>query len=221
MTERVVPLPRDRHQELRELLPWYVTDTLPQEEREAVEIHLTHCAACRAELEQENELRASLVMSHVSDPLPEVEGGWLALSRVIDHDDDALPNRKAGFRPRLPPRSRLSTWRSQWLDWSMAAQIALVAFLTGWFAVQIQPARYHALSSGGAQNDANIVVAFRPETTESDLRQTLLGVDARIVDGPTAEGGYMLHVAHDRRNGLIQMLRHQSNVLLAEPVGTN
>ncbi len=42
----------DRHAAIRELLPWYLNDTLEADERDDVERHLQDCDACRDELEE-------------------------------------------------------------------------------------------------------------------------------------------------------------------------
>ena len=78
--------------------------------------------------------------------------------------------------------------------------------------------RYHALGAETAARGANVVVVFKPDTTETDLRSILRSAGARLVDGPTAADGYMLHVLADRRPETLRMLRRDRSVLLAEPV---
>ena len=62
------------------------------------------------------------------------------------------------------------------------------------------------------------MVLFNPETSEKDVSAALLRVQARVVDGPTASGAYVLHVADDRRQQALQALRGSGRVLLAEPL---
>ena len=45
-----------------------------------------------------------------------------------------------------------------------------------------------------------MIVIFRPDVTEAELRGTLSGHDARIVDGPSASGAFALRVPDDRRD---------------------
>jgi superfamily II RNA helicase len=59
---------------------------------------------------------------------------------------------------------------------------------------------------------------FRPDTTERDLRAALVADQARLVDGPTAAGAYVLSVPGARRAAILTALRRRSGVVMAEPI---
>jgi hypothetical protein len=50
------------------------------------------------------------------------------------------------------------------------------------------------------------------------LRAALDGVDARLVDGPTASGAYVVHLDSDGRADALERLRGLPQVMLAEPL---
>ena len=79
-------------------------------------------------------------------------------------------------------------------------------------------AAYHALGAAPAPALGNVVVIFRPDTSERELRQTLVANHARLVDGPTAADAYVLHVPAAERAGALTRLRGRADIVLAEPI---
>ena len=63
-----------------------------------------------------------------------------------------------------------------------------------------------------------MIVTFRPDTSEQDLRNTLNESHARLVDGPTAADAYVLHVPAAERAAALVKLRQRANIVLAEPI---
>jgi anti-sigma factor RsiW len=60
-------------QELRELLPWYANNTLPEEERAKVEAHLARCERCQQELRELRQIKEMIALSVESVPEPSEE----------------------------------------------------------------------------------------------------------------------------------------------------
>ncbi|HEX4508850.1 MAG TPA: hypothetical protein VH328_02180, partial [Burkholderiaceae bacterium] len=60
------------------------------------------------------------------------------------------------------------------------------------------------------------VVRFRPDATEAQIRAGLDACDARIIDGPTVTGAYIVRVPRGHYQTALTSLRHQSAVALAE-----
>jgi hypothetical protein len=85
-------------------------------------------------------------------------------------------------------------------------------------AIGRQPAGYHALGAAPPSPEGNVVVIFRPETTEREFREILRSENARLVDGPSSTDAYLLHVAPAARPQALSALRRRSQVLVAEPV---
>jgi hypothetical protein len=64
-----------------------------------------------------------------------------------------------------------------------------------------------------------VIVKFRPNASEQQIREALRGVDARLVDGPTDADAYVLFVPGDRRDAALSRLQAQSTVEMAQPIG--
>lgn len=215
MTGRIISLHGDLHDEVSGLLPWYVTARLDDDDRARVELHLKTCAQCQTDLAAERTLQADI--SNLPEAGgPSVESGWAALRAQIG-PVEASRSRVAGLGRQ---------WQSSapWLRWAVAAQFTLLfvgAGVFGWQATHpAQPvASYRAMGAKPMTAAGNVVVVFRPETSERDLRQALRDNHARLVDGPTVADAYILEVPAADRDGTVVRLRDNPAIVLAEPVG--
>lgn len=208
MMGSIIRLHGDQHSETQKLLPWYVTGQLDPADRAAVEAHLGGCAECSAELRFERRLSAEV------GGLPLDAGLGLAELR----DRLTLDTRK----DRRIGEAASSLWRAivgpRRLGWFLAGQAALVSLAAMLVFPPAPPAAYRALGTGPARTEGNLIVIFRPETSERDLRRTLNASHARLVDGPTASAAYVLHVPAAERSSVLAKLRAQSQIVLAEPI---
>lgn len=186
MTARVVHLHGDEHEAVQSLLPWYLTGSLADDELAQVRAHLRECPECQADAAwQERFCRA--------DRLPTAP----APAHRIDRDWAALARRIAGeaSRPRRAP-AQPSWLAGRWWPFAFAAQSALVALVVlVWFVAPLreQPA-YHALGAAPAASSANVLVVFRPNATEADIRRALRSSRAQLVGGPTVTDAYLLRM---------------------------
>jgi predicted anti-sigma-YlaC factor YlaD len=221
MMGRVIPLNGDRHREVQTLLPWYVMAKLGEAERAQVETHLMECADCQAKLQSERRLAAEISDAPQPANALNVEHGWDLISRqVMEQAPRRAPNAARIVR-LLHERfeaARSGLGGSGWLRWAVAAQFCLILVLGAQEWRRPQPATYKALGSAPAAAAANVVVVFRPETPEKDLRAILRSNNARLVGGPTAADAYLLHVPPAGRTATLVRLRKQAQVVLAEPV---
>ena len=64
----------------------------------------------------------------------------------------------------------------------------------------------------------NVIVVFRPDVRESEMRRLLKDNDARLVDGPTAANAYVLHIPDAERGAALARLHSDTAVVLAEPL---
>ena len=229
MTGRIIPLRGEPHERILALLPWFVTDRLDGAERAEVEAHLNGCADCRAEERLERRVSAQVA----SLPM-DVEQSWARLRTRLDRPSPrgrgsrgglAVAWRGLGRKLRGGPPRMARPVRSgpSWMGWAMAGQAALMIALL----VMVWPrpgsapgvsARYHALGEAPSARVGNIVVMFRPDTPERDLRAALIADKARLVDGPTAAGAYVLNVPQARRGAALTDLRQRAGVVMAEPI---
>jgi hypothetical protein len=201
---RIIRLHDDSHWELQRLLPWYVIGRLDPAEHARVEAHLAGCQECQDEVRFERTLAKT-----VKDLPLDAEVGWRRMERRL----------KAEPPRRVPmAASRVARTGAQWGGWAVAA-CALIAVGAMVIPHQSGPAAaYHALGAAQSVTQGNLVVIFRPDTSEREIRADLNGAGARIVDGPTAAGAYVLQVPTAKRSGVLAQLRSRNTIVLAEPV---
>jgi anti-sigma factor RsiW len=202
-------LPVDEHQDLQDLLPWYANGQLDPSEHARVEAHLHGCAACQAELRLQRQLESEIRRLPI-----EVEQSWARMQRRLEEER----------RPTPPIRTRGVA--AGGFGWAARPGWAIAAALMMTFSVLLltfsQPARYHALGAAPAAAlgpaRGNVLVMFRPDMRERDMRAALQSSAARLVDGPTAAGAYVLQVPAPRRAEALAKLRARADIELAEPL---
>lgn len=210
MTGQIIRLPEAEHHETRLLLPWYAADRLDAADRSRVESHLEGCALCRAELKQELRLKAE-----VADLPLDVDHGW---AETLARLDEASP-RRPGVAARITRRLG-EAWRGggAWLGWGVAATAVAALWVSVYVPRPAPPALYHALAAPPLSRPGDIVVMFRPDATETQLREALTASGARLVDGPTPADAYVLSAPLPARDRALAVLRARHAVLAAEPI---
>ncbi|MBS0340136.1 MAG: zf-HC2 domain-containing protein [Proteobacteria bacterium] len=215
MSGRVVHLGSDLHQQVQALLPWYFSGSLDEEERARVEAHIADCPRCRAELAWEQEVQAAYVHSTPGIDGDATQGFALLRERIAA---DASSPQGGGLLARLKAH-----WRATpvWTRWTLAGQCAVVAGLSSVLLIALAPAPgFRALggpaNGTGAAAGGNLVVRFRPEATEQEMRRVLRDSDARLVYGPTTTDAYLLAVPAGFESEAVRRLRSERAVLLVE-----
>lgn len=203
----IIRLHSGPHDEIRALLPWYVTGRLEAKEHARVAAHLKTCHACLEEVEFERRLEVEVA----AIPM-DVEHGWTAMRRRMA---------RAPVRRGLWPLGGALQGPS-WLGWALASQ-ALLILAAGALTLRVNapapPAGvYRALSAPPRAAVGNVLVMFRPDTPEAVLRHVLKVADARLIDGPTAAGAYVLNVPPLERREVLMRLRARAEVTLAQPL---
>ena len=77
----------DPHQAISELIPWYVNDTLENDERERVAQHIAECPACAQEIARCRTIAAVVRSADMADLKRQLDGGKKALARLWCHQD--------------------------------------------------------------------------------------------------------------------------------------
>jgi anti-sigma factor RsiW len=206
MTGRVLRFDQAEHKVVDVLLPWFVNGTLDPDERELVQQHLRGCTACQQQVDWLRDLHAACVAGCA-------QGGASKAFERLRHQLEAPPARRDS-KARL--RSRKIAARFA-LPWAIAAGVTILIVLASlWGPMLDAPALYRTLGAGHTVAHGSLVVVFDPATRESELRGILRAVEARIVDGPTAQNAYVLDVAAERQDQALQALRTERAVVLAE-----
>lgn len=209
------------HLAVQQVLPWHVAGTLSAGEQAMVARHLETCAACRADVALEQRLM-------LSEPaLPDGLDAEAALARLMPRLDAVAQEAGPAARsvaPRGVLRHIADTLSGVlggggWRNWALAGQFAVILGL----GVLLLPGgapdpAYRALGSGTAAAP-DVVVMFQPDVRLDHVQRVLQASGARIVDGPTVTGAYLIDVAPERAQQLLAALRADPAVRLAEPMG--
>ena len=220
MTGRIIQMPSDDHRDVQSLLPWYLTGELDESERNTLQAHLSQCADCRAELAAERRLSRKIAELPADAHALDVEQGWRMISQSLgtqSPERSASAGRTTGVAAWLKA-AVFSRSPASWLGWAVAAQFCLLVVVSVALWRDEQPARYHTLGAAPASAAANVVVIFKPDTPERELRAILRSSGARLVGGPTASDAYLLHVEAAARSAALARLRQETQVVVAEPV---
>jgi len=207
------------HQEIIELLPWYVNATLSQAEREIVETHLHGCAECTGEVRSLVAMRKAVVA--LEDQAPEPSQFLLnrALAEIEDYERTRPQEESTKAGKPGSFRDRVRAFRESWWPatpvfarFAMAGQLALI-LVVGTLAVYQynHPQIVYRVASGpsganagATQAQGRLSVRFNEKASERQIRQALSEVHATIVDGPSAQGLYtvQLPIAPDQTDEL-------------------
>jgi len=202
--------PAQPHDEAEELLPWYATGRLEAVQRERVEAHLAKCADCQAQLATERRL-----IEQFRAFSPEVESGWNRLAGKLAQERPKPIPRRTSFKDfadgiwaifNQPAVAALAT-----------AQLAFLVLASGTLLWLSQPT-CRTLGSGSAPASANVIVMFRADSTDRQVRSALGTANASIVGGPTSSGAYLVHVELRRRQLALAKLQASRDVQLAQPI---
>jgi hypothetical protein len=211
MTGRLLPFDASTHAAVDALLPFYVNATLQGEELSLVEQHVHSCEKCQRELDWLRHIFADLTNSSLR-----LDATLNAVGSPQRPEDDQIRRR---WRMRIQDGLRHST---PWTRWLLAAQLAAIVILATLVATDVRDnASYRTLGtpSPSAQLQDLVAVVFDPSTPESQLRQIVSSIGARIVDGPTVTGAFVLEVPKERVPEALKTLRAERAVRLAEDLG--
>jgi anti-sigma factor RsiW len=201
----IIRLRGSAHEEVQRLLPWLVNGTLAPDEIEMVETHLAECGECRAEVQAERELARAFATMPV-----DVDSSWAGLEQRLDAQPSVVIGPAAWWRRKVP------------VAWAVASPLAAAAAIALVF-VNVTPPQpvsqqYRALGAPTLVRSANVVVLFESDSREKDMRAALDAADARLVDGPTDTGAYLLTVDGAKRDQALKRLRDSNAIALAEPI---
>lgn len=201
------------HLDAQDALPWLANGTLAGAELEHVQAHIATCAQCRADL-------ALLRTVHAAGPGPDLDfDPDRALARMMPQLDAPPVQAKTGLLQRW--RDRVAANDRTWLRAAVAFQFGAIAVLAALLARPSgqpdSPASYRVLGAAGANGMARVVVTFRPDTPEAELRRIVRASGARIVGGPTVTDAWLVG-ADGRLDPVLARLRAEPAVTLAEPL---
>jgi hypothetical protein len=211
-----------KHQDIIELLPWYVNATLSQPEREAVRQHLAGgCRDCARELESLSAMHRAI--GELDEQTPEPSPFMLnrALAEIEDFERSRAVRRSSQRESWWQPITRLWT-TPVFARVALATQLALVVALGTVSVYQYMHPRVvekeKIITASGPSSGTLIMVQFNENATEREITQALQGIHGKIVEGPSAGGTYtiQLDLPADNTAGLdqaLQTLRRNPSVI--------
>jgi putative zinc finger protein/fervidolysin-like protein len=200
------------HAQAAELLPWHANGTLDPLERGRVERHVAECVACRRDLAE--LVRVQEIVKADADLDLAMPDSLQRMHALLDAGRRRRRTDVGGMKNRW---ARLPLWARVALPVQAATMLLLVALVIA--GRSTEPTYYRLLGAAPTLAPAadRIVVVFAPGTTEQTMRQTLLRIAARVVDGPNAAGAYTLQLPSRTQDAALALLRARSDVLFAEP----
>ena len=210
MNKKIVAINESMHDRVQSLLPWFVNDTLREEDASLVNQHLNVCSECQADFAWQCKLRA---IEPAVEGAPDVDRAFAKLRERIDAKQIQSKRTSVWF-------NQFRFKNSPWMPWALASQMLLIMGLVTVVATPDPTiATYRALAANSTSN-GNMIVVFRPETSEQQLRRILNRANARIVNGPTVTDAYVLYVKDENLDATLRSLRADRAVVLAETLNS-
>ncbi len=183
---------------VEELLPFYVNETLDEEERRLVE----QAAFDDEDLQQQIEA-LRLVRAHIKVDETATSPGDAGLERLMSEIDPAIIPLPANSPAK--PLFRMSGFAAG----VMAASIAL-AFYVG---TTTQRDETFYVQASGEETSATLTVEFQSDVSHQLVSNTLMEHGLIIVDGPSARGFYRLEMLDEGdRFAMANALREKVDV---------
>lgn len=216
-----------RHQDVWEVLPWFVNGSLEDQELEQVERHLADCEECRHEASVLQQLARIMVGSGAPMVTPD-EAFPELLSRIEEAERRDAVRWGRWLRSDGWPRRFLAFSTGPILRPVLAAGLAFIVVLAAllWRQTSLEPpATFRTLSDPAAVAESTglrVRMVFGSEVDEGTLRRLLLDVGGQIVGGPSPYGVYTVELPPPQdpaaQERLLEEIRARSEVKFLEPL---
>ncbi len=198
------------------LLPWFANDSLSDAERQQVAQHLESCPECRRELAELSSMKRHLTTMYASQPAPSPRLARSVMEQVAAERLASSPRQKTSGTGLGGLDAWLRTlFLPQWVPTLAALFLVAQMGLLLWVGLPpAEPEQPTTRSLGMAT--VRVRVIFQPTAREEQLHALLKEIRGRIIDGPTADGLYIMEIpAADRlaAQQKVQLLNNQSDVI--------
>lgn len=221
------------HEEVRLLLPWYLSGKLDAGELETVKRHLSECADCAGELEELRFVGAVItepdesLSSMLDMRLSEMESNIIGRIDAFE-DSRAVEKRTASVPVQTSAWGKvLEFFEGFKLPLQMPAGVAALVLLQLAIIIGLayklylgEPEGYVVLSGPRDTAAAGpvIIVSFVDTATEVQIRETLSEIGGRIIDGPKSGGLYVVELQAEGGSGksveqVIENLKSEKDVV--------
>ena len=192
------------HEEILEILPWFINETLGEKERDLVMVHLSECPECRKERDQLQGVEA--FVKGMGQPVADYRFSY---HKLLSRIEEAERNREstAGLDAALRPRN--------WMPFAgIAASLAFVVALVGTFQPSLLPQAdstdFRTLTTQTQTRGVSrrVALTFEQPMQAMTIREVLIETHSNIVSGPDEKGAYVVEVV-----GVRCYLLHAGNIL--------
>ena len=161
-----------------ELLPWFVSGTLADEERHEVEQHVASCLTCQQEITLLERIRTQVKATPTQSP---GEAGLTRFLREV-HEEQAVT--------RAPAEPPSWGWRT-----GLAIAASFIIFIQAGLLIDVWFLSKPILPLAGPQAQSSVLqITFEPSVTEAQIRQTMDQIHATFIDGPSSLGIYRVRI---------------------------
>ena len=188
---------------LKDLVPLYVKGLLNEAQRKEIEEAIDECPSLREEIESWHAVQCAYQSIESSLPQPSGSLYQKIAERIEGSKKPGLLNRLFGS-----PAVSLAL---------VTAQFLLILSL-GFYIIQ-ERHEYKTMSAPSVttEDSIRINVIFQEQATESDIRELLLKINGRIVDGPNRSGLYRIGLkSRSEADSALEALRNSAFVTMAE-----
>lgn len=205
-------------EDIENLLPWYVNDTLDEVDRARVEQALARDADLRAAL----AFWQQTAQAQRTSAVPAAEDVGLARTLARIHSETtAAPSRPGAERRDETPSWFQRLFGGTWLKPALGAAVAVIV-VQGALLARQAPLQYRGAAppASPTQERGHLVtlrVTFDPAATEGQMRIALAAADARFSDGPSEGGEYRVVVAPEQVDAALLAFRRSGVVSSATP----
>ena len=178
------------HEEILELLPWFINETLGEKERDRVMVHLRECPECRRERDQLQSVEA--FVKENGQVVPDYRFSY---NKLLSRIEEAERNREstAGLDEGLRPRN--------WMPFAgIAAGLAFIVAIVGAFQPSVVPevdsTGFRTLTTQTQTSGVShrVALTFNQPIQALTMRQALIETRSNIVSGPDENGIYVVEV---------------------------
>ena len=222
---KITSTSKSEHQEVWDLLPWYINHSLDPAEQDFVRKHVKTCVACRVEINQQQQLLGKIQQQDLLQQVSQIS--FAQLKKRM--------NEQSKLRSVFAEQAKLSQeqkfFSHQFLGFvkytALAASLLLLAKpfmlnlptddpeLKGDYRTLANPVE-------GEHKNNFIRVVFTEQLGAEQIKAILNGVSGHIIKGPSKNGIYEVQIGNRQTNSLevneaISQLRKNSLVVFAEP----
>lgn len=212
------------------MMAWLERGQLSDEDQELVDVLLAQEPDLQDERvfeEKLSDVLAEIGKDEAADAEETNDPAWLKFKARLETEEkgEAQPQLRPS-NPRRRGEGRASVWRrfrlpQTSIGWLATAQTAAIAAMAVFLVPTQSPApgdEYVTLSNAdGTQLPVgNVILIPEPQASAAALSTLLQSAGARIVDGPMANGGYLIALDEEQLATGIEDLRASEYVLVVE-----